>query len=211
VPSPDWVVFDLETTGLSPEWDRVIQIAAVRMRGGRVVASETFHSYVDPQRPIPPWIEQYTGVTDRHVRGAPPVDRVLAAFGEWSGDAMLVAHNGHRFDMHFLRAGCQRHALPTRPVAYHDSIWLSRKVWPEPRLRHGLDAVLDRLRLSKSSVRRHDARGDVELLGLALERMASELARRGVACEMRTESGVLPALAGVGAVDQPSTASRITA
>ncbi len=194
VPPNEWVVFDLETTGLSPEVDRVIQIAAVRMRGGRVSAAETFFSYVDPQRPIPAWIEQYTGVTNHQVRGAPPVDRMLSAFSAWAGDALLVAHNGHRFDMNFLRAGCVRHAMPTRPVVYHDSIWLSRTVWPTPRLRHGLDAVLERLCLSKSSVRRHDARGDVELLGCAMERMAAELSGRGHACDLRTEQGVLPAL-----------------
>jgi hypothetical protein len=57
-----------------------------------------------------------------------------------------------------------------------------------------LDAVLERLSLSKASVRRHDARGDVELLGLALERMASEVFVHGRAGAMRTEQGVLPAV-----------------
>ena len=198
MPPNDWVVFDLETTGLSPEWDRVIQIAAVRMRDGRVLQSETFASYVDPGRSIPAWIEQYTGVTNGDVRGASPFDRVLAHFSAWVGDATLVAHNGHRFDMHFLRAGCQRHGLPTRVVDYHDSIWLSRRVWPTARLRHGLDAVLERLCLSKSLVRRHDARGDAELLGLALERMAAEMSGRAEPWEFRTETGVLPALPATG-------------
>lgn len=200
------VVFDLETTGLSPDWDQVIQLAAVRMRDGRMCREESFTSYVDPGRPIPPWIAQYTGVTDRHVRGAPRVDRVLAAFSEWAGDAMLVAHNGHRFDMHFLRAGCQRHGLSTRPVVYHDSIWLSRQVWPTARLRHGLDAVLERLRLSDRSVRRHDAWGDVQLLAMALERMAGMLGGSGQPAVFRTATGVLPAVGG----PQASTESRIT-
>ncbi len=188
----EWVVFDLETTGLSSEWDHIIQIAAVRMRAGRVCGSESFFSYVDPGRSIPSWITQYTGVGDRDVRGAPRVDRMLADFSAWVGTSTLVAHNGHRFDMRFLQAGCVRHGLATRPVTYHDSMWLSRLLWPQPRLRHGLDAVLERLRLTSATARRHDARGDVELLGRAVESMAEQLSRRSEPWELRSAEGVLP-------------------
>jgi len=90
----DWVVFDLETTGLAPDWDSILQIAAVRMRGGRTMAGQTFSTFVDPRRPIPAFIQQYTGITDRHVRGAPTVEFALAEFSRFVGDATLVAHNG---------------------------------------------------------------------------------------------------------------------
>lgn len=179
IPLSDWVVFDLETTGLSPHMDSIIQIAAVRMRGGRVVAGEVFSSFVDPMRPIPTWITQYTGIRNSDVKGAPPAGRALVEFSRFVGQSTLVAHNGHRFDMKFLAAGCQKEQLMTRPVAYHDSLGLSWEVWGRRGLRHGLDAVLSRLELMDPGIRRHDARGDVELLARAIESMCDRLRNDG--------------------------------
>lgn len=187
----DWVVFDLETTGLSPEWDQIIQIAAVRMRGGRVLAGDSFFSYVDPQRRIPSWISQYTGVRDADVRNAPTAAQMLPDFSRFVGGATLVAHNGHRFDMKFLAASCTRERLPVRTVYYHDSLSLSWKLWGR-RGRHGMDAVLDRLNLSCTGVRRHDARGDVELLARAIELMRERLDGAGVDAGLTRYEGALP-------------------
>lgn len=191
--SRDWVVFDLETTGLTPDWDEIIQIAAVRMRGGRVVSSEQFFSYVNPCRPIPAWISQYTGVTNRDVREAPRAGAVLSAFSRFVGDSVLVAHNGHRFDMKFLASECRRAGLEERRVQYHDSLSLSWRLWGRGRgCGHGLDAVLKRLQLSSTGVRRHDARGDVELLARAVELMQAQLNELGLNEPLRLYEGALP-------------------
>jgi len=191
----DWVVFDLETTGLSPQIDSIIQIAAVRMRGGRVVAGEAFSTFVDPLRSIPAWITQYTGIRNSDVTGAPPTGRALAAFSQFVGHSTLVAHNGHRFDMKFLASGCQKERLMTRAVTYHDSLGLSWEVWGRQGMRHGLDAVLSRLDLMDHGLRRHDARGDVELLARAIEKMCDRLqenGRSGVLGALRRYEGSLP-------------------
>jgi DNA polymerase III subunit epsilon len=168
------VIFDLETTGLSPMGDEIIQIAAVRVSGGAVRPTEAFATYVHPGRRIPSFIAQYTGVTDVHVRSAPRIGEALAAFARFAGNGTLVAHNGRRFDIPFIRAACQKTALPTRPVDCADSIDLSRRVWAGVR-GHGLDAVIERLGLDTRAFRRHDARGDVGILAEAVTRMCRRL------------------------------------
>ena len=154
----DIVVFDLETTGLSPAYHEIIQIAAVRMRGGRILAEEAFDTFVKPQQRIPPFITSYTGISNAHVQTAPGAAEALVRFSRFAGDATLVAHNGQRFDIPFIRESCVRHGLPVRTVGFVDSMAFSRKIWGG-RGGHGLDAVMSRLRLSLDGARRHDARG----------------------------------------------------
>jgi DNA polymerase III subunit epsilon len=190
--SEDWVVFDLETTGLSPDLDDIIQVAAVRMRGGRTLPGDSFFSYADPGRPIPRFITQYTGVADRDVHGAPRPVEVLRQLARFASGASLIAHNGHRFDMRFLSACCQRYPTASRPVFYHDSLSLSWQVWGRRGMRHGLDAVLQRLTVSPDAVRRHDARGDVALLARAIEMMWARLEGAGQPLALPTYEGRIP-------------------
>ena len=91
------VPFDLETTGLNRARDEIIQIAAVRMRDGRLCAGETFATFVQPVGPIPPEITGYTGITRAHVQAAPPAPEALRAFSHFVGDGILVAHNARSF------------------------------------------------------------------------------------------------------------------
>ena len=170
----DLVIFDLETTGLSPARDEIIQIAGVRMRGGQILETETFSTFVKPRGPISGFISSYTGITNRHVADAPGAAEAVAAFSAFVGGAVLIAHNGRRFDMPFLRETCRREALPTREIGFVDSIDLSRQLWGG-RGGHGLDAVMERLQLSGDGARRHDARGDVQILAEAVRHMWSRL------------------------------------
>ena len=140
----DLVIFDLETTGLSPTANDIIQIAAVRVRLGTVVHSDWFSTFVNPGYRIPSFITAYTGISEAHVRNAPSVSPALLTFSRFVGRSTLLAHNGHRFDMPFIRAACAKTRTPTRQVSYADSLYLSRQVWRESR-RHGLDVVLERL------------------------------------------------------------------
>ena len=169
----EFVIYDLETTGLSPERCEIIQIAAVRFRAGCMAREETFFTYARPHGPIPAFIARYTGVTDAHVAGAPPPHEALAGFARFVGDAAgLIAHNGHRFDSRFLEATCRRHAMGTRAVHSLDSLHLSRRMFGTARgTGHGLDRVLSRLGIGREGAVRHDARGDVALLGRAVEVM----------------------------------------
>jgi DNA polymerase-3 subunit epsilon len=145
----DLVIFDLETTGLSPTANDIIQIAAVRVKSGAILHTEAFSTFVNPGCRIPSFITSYTGISDRHVCNAPPASVALADFSHFVGNNILLAHNGHRFDMPFIRAACSKSKLPTRSIGYVDSIYLSKQVWQSSG-RHGLDAVLERLCLSTS-------------------------------------------------------------
>ena len=172
----DFVIYDLETTGLYPDHDDLIQIAAVRFRAGSVVTDDAFFSFAKPRRPISAFIESYTGVGNRHVRDAPPPGAVLAGFSHWVGDSTLIAHNGLRFDSKFLTATSARHGGPCREVPCIDSIHLSKLLFGSTRgTGHSLDHVTTRLSLSTRGIRRHDARGDVELLAAAVSEMRSRL------------------------------------
>ena len=110
--SPSYVIFDLETTGLSPDGCEIIQIAATRFRNGDVVSGDSFYSYCRPGQPISRFIQDYTGITDRHVRNA-AASRLKCSnsFPKFVGDSVIMAHNGHRFDIKFLEATCARHRV----------------------------------------------------------------------------------------------------
>lgn len=148
---------DLETTGGSAHFNRVIEVGIVTMHGGEVL--EEWTSLVDPGVRIPASIERFTGISNEMVEGAP----AFAALGDeilsrLSG-RLFVAHNA-RFDYGFLRSEFRR--LGTRfrsPVLC--TVKLSRRV--DPRVRgHGLDAVMERYGLTCPA--RHRALGDARVL-----------------------------------------------
>ncbi len=94
------VALDIETTGLDPDKDAIIEIGAVRFREHRVEAE--WSTLVNPARHIPPFITQLTGITDQMVLQSPPIREVLAGLAEFVGNAPILGHNV-RFDLSFLR------------------------------------------------------------------------------------------------------------
>lgn len=97
----DCVVVDCETTGLDPDNDRIIEVAALRVREGRPVA--LFHRVVDPRRPLPEFITSLTGLTDQRVRQAPPVGDILGDLSAFLSHHTVVGHNVG-FDLAFIDA-----------------------------------------------------------------------------------------------------------
>src|SRR5919201_510078 len=97
-----FVALDLETTGLSPRIDRMIEVGAVRFRGDEVLA--TFQSLVRPEVGIPRAVQELTGIRDADVAAAPPPEEVLAQLIDFVGDSAVVAHSGN-FDLSFLADG----------------------------------------------------------------------------------------------------------
>ena len=95
----DFVVFDLETTGSQAPPERITEIGAFRISNGRIVAD--FQRLINPEKAIPPFISQLTGISDAMVKTAPKFAEVAADFLEFIGDSVLVAHNA-KFDINFL-------------------------------------------------------------------------------------------------------------
>lgn len=152
-----FVVFDTETTGLDPSRDEIVQIAAVRIVGGRVLLDETFETYVDPERGIPQTSTAIHGVDASHVRGAPKIDQAGRRFLRFAGDAALIAHNAP-FDLSFFRKHADRiGARVEQPVL--DTALMSTLLWP-PSAGHTLDALADRLNVEIPAEARHTALGD---------------------------------------------------
>ena len=96
----EYVVFDIETTGLSPRHNKIIEIGAVRIRDGKIC--DTYSRFVNPEIPIPYNITKLTSINDGMVMDAPTIETVLPEFLTYVGDAVLVAHNAS-FDTGFIK------------------------------------------------------------------------------------------------------------
>ncbi|MFQ6807119.1 MAG: PolC-type DNA polymerase III [Lachnospiraceae bacterium] len=107
---PDsYVVVDLETTGLSPREDSILEIGAVKVKNGQVAG--TYAVFVDPQRPVPEQIRQLTGITDEMVRGQRTASQAFEEFLTFCGGADLMGHN-LPFDYGFLKQQAVVQRLP---------------------------------------------------------------------------------------------------
>ncbi|NLW28175.1 PolC-type DNA polymerase III [Acetivibrio saccincola] len=139
----DFVVFDIETTGLNAYTEKITEIGAVKVRNGKII--EEYSSFVNPEKPIPKKIVELTGITDEMVKDAPKIDKVLPEFLEFIKDSVVVAHNAS-FDMGFIRHNC-------RVLGYNldfsviDTLELSRQLFPELK-RHRLNNVAEYLGVS---------------------------------------------------------------
>jgi DNA polymerase III subunit epsilon len=153
----DLVFVDLETTGGNAAYDRITEIGIVRMKNGELI--EEWSSLVNPERPIPAYIEAFTGISDRMVAGAPRFADIAAEVRQKLQEAVFVAHNA-RFDYSFLRSEFQKSDMSFSAKVLC-TVKLSRRLFPE-YVRHNLDAVMERNGLICSA--RHRALGDARVL-----------------------------------------------
>ena len=125
----DYVVFDLETTGVSPQSDKVIEISAVKVRDGKVV--DEFSTLVNPMRSIPYGATKVNGITDKMVADKPVFEEVLKGFIEFIGDDILVGHNINEFDMKFIHRDCEAFFRMFLGNDYIDTLPIARKCLPQ--------------------------------------------------------------------------------
>ena len=165
-----YVVFDIETTGFSPLNNRIIEIGAVKVRGG--VIQEKFSTFVNPEVPIPFRIEQLTGINDNMVLGAPVIGKVLSEFLEFCKGASLVAHNAS-FDVSFIARNAQVCGLEFDPTVL-DTVSLARLLLPQLN-RYKLDTVAKTLNISlKNHHRAVDDAGATAEIFIAFLKMLKE-------------------------------------
>lgn len=126
---PDYVVFDLETTGVDVIKDDIIEISAVKVLGGKV--ADTFSTLVNPGRPIPYYATQVNGITDEMVEDAPDIREALADFLTFAGDAVLVGHNIQSFDLNFVSNAAEGLFGKTVENDYIDTLYMARSCLPE--------------------------------------------------------------------------------
>jgi DNA polymerase III epsilon subunit family exonuclease len=124
----DFVVVDVETTGAKTPPSRIMEVGAYRVKEGRIVAE--FHSLVNPQIPIPPFIVRLTGISDAMVKEAPLFEDIAHAWLDFVDEAVLVAHNA-QFDVRFLNHEIARVYPGRRMINTHlCTVKLSRRIFP---------------------------------------------------------------------------------
>ncbi len=139
----NFVVFDLETTGFSPEKDKIIEIGAVKVEHGEITGR--FSTFVNPQTPIPYRIEELTSIRDDMVLDAPKIEEILPEFLSFCGGAVMVAHNAD-FDMSFIIQNCRQQGLSAE-FTIIDTVALARILLPNLN-RFKLDTVAKALGVS---------------------------------------------------------------
>ena len=164
----EFVAFDLETTGLSSRTDRIIEIGAVRMRGGKEI--DRFQTFVDPERTLERKIVELTGITDEMLRGAPKIEEVLPEFLEFVGDSVLVAHNAD-FDTGFIRAACNQLGYEYTFTSA-DTLILAQNLMPQLG-KFKLDVVSNALSLPDFN--HHRAADDAVTCGMIMARFLAML------------------------------------
>ncbi len=125
----DYVLFDIETTGLSPEDDAVVELSAIKVANGNVI--DEFSKLVNPCMHIPYTASSINGITDDMVKDAPTIDIALKDFISFIGNDVLVGHNIIRFDLKFIQRDAVRFYGKKIHNDYVDTLVIARRYLPE--------------------------------------------------------------------------------
>ncbi|NEX77688.1 PolC-type DNA polymerase III [Bacillus thermocopriae] len=169
-----YVVFDVETTGLSAVYDTIIELAAVKVKGGEII--DRFESFANPHHRLSATTINLTGITDDMVQNAPEVEEVLRKFHEWMGDSILVAHNAS-FDMGFLNVGFKKIGLDKASNPVIDTLELARFLYPDLK-NHRLNTLAKKFDVELTQ--HHRAIYDAEATGYLLVKMLKDAAEKGI-------------------------------
>ena len=169
-----YVVFDVETTGLSAVYDTIIELAAVKVKGGEII--DRFESFANPHHRLSATTINLTGITDDMVQNAPEVSEVLVRFYNWAEDAVLVAHNAS-FDMGFLNVGYKKIGLEKAKNPVIDTLELGRFLYPELK-NHRLNTLAKKFDIELTQ--HHRAIYDAEATGYLLMKMLKDAGEKGI-------------------------------
>ena len=172
-----YVVIDLETTGLDPRYDEIIEIAGIRFDNG--VEAERFQTLVNPRREIDPFITELTGITDEMLEDAPKIDVVLPEFLKFIGDSVLIGHNVN-FDINFLYDNAEYLLLPPVSNDFIDTMRISRRLYKE-MLNHKLETLITYLGVGDTV--EHRALGDCIFTQQCFQKMKLYVQETGVSLD----------------------------
>ena len=169
-----YVVFDVETTGLSAVYDTIIELAAVKIHNGEII--DRFESFANPHHRLSATTINLTGITDDMVRNAPEVSEVIQKFQVWAENSVLVAHNAS-FDMGFLNVGYKKIGLGKAPNPVIDTLELGRFLYPDMK-NHRLNTLAKKFDIELTQ--HHRAIYDAEATGYLLLRMLKDASEKGL-------------------------------
>jgi DNA polymerase-3 subunit alpha (Gram-positive type) len=169
----EYIVFDIETTGLSQKKNKIIEIGAVKVKDGEEI--DRFSEFINPEEPIPYSIEQLTSITDEMVMHAPTVDVILPKFLEFCGDDIVVAHNA-AFDTGFIKKNAKDLGIKFDNTIM-DTMTLSHVLLPELG-KFTLDRVCKALNVKNEH--HHRAVDDANATAKIFVKLYEMLVERGV-------------------------------
>ncbi|MEN2009937.1 PolC-type DNA polymerase III [Staphylococcus hominis] len=170
-----YVVFDVETTGLSNQYDQIIELAAVKVKDGEII--DKFERFSNPHEKLSETIINLTHITDDMLVDAPEIEEVLTEFKEWVGDAIFVAHNAS-FDMGFIDTGYERLGFGPSTNGVIDTLELSRTINTEYG-KHGLNFLAKKYGVELTQ--HHRAIYDTEATAYIFIKMVQQMKELGVA------------------------------
>ena len=180
----DYVLYDLETTGISSLYDEVIEISAVKVRNGKIV--DEFSELVNPGRPIPYAASSVNNISDKMVENARSFEKVLPEFLAFAGDDVLAGHNIAGFDMKFLYRDCEKYFGQTLTNDYIDTLAIAKLCFPEWKHRR-LSDLAEHYGISTKGA--HRALADCRMNQQVFELLAKE---SGGTSAKQTEEKICP-------------------
>ncbi len=165
-----YVLFDLETTGISIKTDEIVEISAIKVKKGKIV--EEYSRLVNPMIPIPKAAYMVNGISDLMVANEPSFEEILPEFLEFIGDNVLVGHNIASFDMKFIYRDCEKYLGGVPNNDYIDTLKLARKCLKQLS-HHKLVDLAEYYNLSTDGA--HRALNDCRMNQQVFENLAKEL------------------------------------
>ena len=170
-----YVVYDIETTGFSQTYDRIIEIAACKVYQGGII--ENFETFVNPQMPISERITNLTTITDEMVADAPTIEEALPKFMEFCKDSILVAHNA-KFDVGFIYANIHRLNLDYPILPAIDTLNLFRAGYHQEVKKFNLKVLAKYFKVKQEQ--HHRAIDDTRVTALCFIGMLNDLYQKGI-------------------------------
>jgi len=170
-----YVVYDIETTGFSQEYDRIIEIAAHKVRGGIIV--DEFEVFVNPEMPIPAKITELTSIRDEDVANAETIDKIIPKFMEFAKDSILVAHNA-KFDVGMIYANIKRLGMDYPMLPVIDTLNLFRAGYADQVKTFNLKTLSKFFKVKQEQ--HHRATDDTRVTALCFIQMLNDLYQKNI-------------------------------